>query len=99
MGDYPEQIAEKACLLALECGKERRRVQLFAPEVGHIIHRDETVIKDRNRNFDPKVPKGMVRMVISPGLMAVNEKCDGPTRTGVVSLHPADVYCSALGWP
>jgi hypothetical protein len=95
MGSVPEQIAEIACSLALDCGKERCRVQLFAPQEGELVSRkDSRFIQDRNEGSNPSVTQGVVKLVVSPGLMKLGDGYGRGLDRELVRLYPAHVYCS-----
>jgi hypothetical protein len=98
MGTTPGDIAEIACSLALDCGRERCRVQLFAPRKGERVQRTQRKsIQDRNEGFKADTEEGMVELVISPGLMKLGDGHGRSFDTNIVHLSPSDVYCSVGG--
>jgi hypothetical protein len=95
MGTTPEDITKVACSLALDCGTERCRVQLFHPKEGEVVSRNSRgSIQDRNQGCNPGVSEGVVKLVVAPGLVKLRDWYGGLDETELVHLHPAAVYCS-----
>jgi hypothetical protein len=98
MKTYPEDITEGAFSLALDCGLQRCRIQLFTPQEGDPVRRDErTYIQDRNEGFKSDSIEGKVEFVVSPGLLKVGDGHGRAFDTTPVHLRPAHVYCSVDG--
>lgn len=97
VGTTPEEITELASTLALEIGRERCRLQLFAPTKGEIVsNRRSQYVADENQGFEDE-ENGEVELIISPGL---EKRGDGHGKFFAkppVPLRPSKVFCSVRG--
>jgi hypothetical protein len=85
-------IIDKACLLALDCGEQRCRLELFAPSLQDKVSRQNiNTYKDMNGDNDPSLQEGIVQLVVSPGLRRTGD-VRGESLDEVLVLCPAAVY-------
>lgn len=85
-------IVDKACLLALDCGEQRCRLEFFTPSLQHKVSRQNTsTYQDVNGDNEPSLAEGSVLLVVSPGLRRTGD-VRGDSLDEVLNLCPAAVY-------
>jgi hypothetical protein len=87
-------IVDRACSLALDFGMQRCRWQVFAPQPGQTISKASTNFKDANDTNPPDLAKGVVQLLISPGLRKTGDGRGGCLDSSS-DLCPAVVYLKA----
>jgi hypothetical protein len=83
-----QDIINQARQLAFDIGTQRCRLLLFAPEINQTVSRLSGSYNDVNNGNDVELIKGVVQLVVSPGL---RRKGDG---RGYVFRESADI-CAA----
>jgi hypothetical protein len=90
-------IVDKACSLALNCGDQRCRLELFAPSLKHKVSRQNLkTYKDMNADNDPSLAEGIVQLVVSPGFRRTGDG-HGGSLDEVFDLCPVEVYLTETG--